>query len=78
MTARSAFEHWLVVVPSAGDRQVVTSLARGRERGHQLRCGSCDTVVAVDRLPMTAPAPVMRCGSCRSLNDLTQQRPDRT
>jgi len=75
MTALSAFEHWLGVVASPGDRQVVTSLARGRERGHQLMCGSCDTVLAVDRAPMTAPAPVIRCVSCRSLNDLTQERP---
>jgi len=75
MAALGAFEHRLVVVPSSGGRQVVTSLPRGRERGHQLRCGSCDGVVAADRAPMTAPAPVMRCGSCRSLNDLTERRP---
>ncbi|MCZ2828888.1 hypothetical protein O2W14_08600 [Modestobacter sp. VKM Ac-2986] len=75
MTALSAFEHRLVVVSSSGDRQVVTSLPRGKERGHQLHCGSCDGVVAFDRVPMTAPAPVVRCGSCRSLSDLTQEHP---
>ena len=75
MTALSAFEHWLVVVPSAGDRQVLTSMARGRERGHQLRCGTCDAVLALDRAPMPAPAGVLRCVPCGSLNDLVQERP---
>ena len=75
MTALSAFEHWLVVVPSAGDRQVLTSLARGRARGHQLRCGTCDAVLALDRSPMPAPAAVMRCVPCGSLNDLASERP---
>ena len=77
MTALSAFEHWLVVVPSAGDRQVLTSLARGRSRGHQLRCGNCDAVVALDRAPMPAPAAVIRCVPCGSLNDLASERPAR-
>ena len=77
MTALGAFEHWLGVVASPGDRQVVTSLARGRERGHQLMCGGCDTVLARDRAPMPVPAPVIRCVSCRSLNDLTQEGPAR-
>jgi hypothetical protein len=75
MTARSAFEHRLVVVPSAGDRQVRTSLARGRSRGHELRCGNCDAVLALDREPMPAPAEVLRCVPCGSLNDLASQRP---
>ena len=74
MTALSAFEHWLVVVPSAGDRQVLTSLVRGRSRGHQLRCGECDAVLALDRAPMPVPAGVIRCVPCGSLNDLTQER----
>ena len=74
MTALSAFEHRLVVVSSASDRQVVTSLPRGRERGHQLHCGDCDGVVALDRVPMAAPAPLMRCGSCGLLNDLSRER----
>jgi hypothetical protein len=74
MTALSAFEHWLVVVPSAGDRQVLTSLPRGRDRGHQLQCGACDGVLALDRLPEAGPSPVMRCVSCGSLNDLARER----
>jgi hypothetical protein len=75
MTALSAFEHRLVVVPSAGDRQVLTSLARGRSRGHQLRCGNCDAVLALDRAPLPAPAEVLRCVPCGALNDLASERP---
>lgn len=75
MTAQSALEHRLVVVPSAGDRQVLTSLPRGRERGHELWCGTCDGVLALDRRPMAAPAAVMRCVACGSLNDLARPRP---
>ena len=75
MTTRSAYEHRLVVVSSSGDRQVLTSLPRGRDHGHRLRCGTCDGVLAYDRAPMPVPAPVMRCGSCRSLNDLTRPVP---
>jgi hypothetical protein len=77
MTAIGAFEHWLVVVPSAGDRQVLTSLPRGRDRGHQLQCGGCGDVLARDRRPEGASAAVMRCSPCGSLNDLARERPAR-
>ncbi|MFQ1002495.1 hypothetical protein [Modestobacter sp. SSW1-42] len=75
MTALSSFEHRLVVVTSPEGRQVLTSLARGRDRGHQLVCGTCDGVLALDRRPMAEPADVIRCVPCGSLNDLGRQQP---
>ena len=76
MTALSSFEHRLVVVTSPEGRQVLTSLARGRERGHRLVCGACAGVLALDRAPMPRPAAVMRCVPCGSLNDLGRGQPD--
>ena len=63
-------DHRLPVVPTPDpDREVLTSLPRGRDAGHQLLCGGCDAVVAQARQPLPGPAPLLRCNSCGALTD---------
>ena len=71
-TREDSMDHRLVVVASADARQVVTSFPRGRNREQRLLCGTCGGVLAWDRGPMQLPAPLVRCTSCRSLNDPTR------
>lgn len=69
------------VVPCPGERSAVTSLPRGARLFDLILCGRCGRWLAVGRSPAECVAlgvPVMRCGACRSWNDVgaAVQEPD--
>ena len=66
------FDHRLAMAVPVGDRRLMTSLPRGRHRGHRLVCGGCPTVLAWDHCPWESPAPLLTCHRCQAVNDLTR------
>ncbi len=61
------------VVQWNGERPAVTSLPRGPRPFDLILCGRCGRWLAIGWSPaecVAARVPVMRCGACRSWNDV--------